>query len=212
MDIIGTIFSFKAAQFVSIYVTLLALVNPFQKIFVMLSLSPQLKEHESRYIAVKSNVVALVILLLFLALGNVIFTYIFNINLYAFRITCGFVLLYNGFIALQEGVLIKIDPNTRLNDVAAVPIALPMIAGPGTITAAVTFPHQEGVVVTIIAILAVISTNMLIMLYAKYLGAFLNRFNLLSPLIRILGLIIATVGVQMCFNGIKEFLDVIGIV
>ena len=207
-----SLFNIRAEQFLSVFVTMLALVNPVQKIFVMLSLDSQLSERDRRYVALKSNLVAAIILLLFLALGNAIFTYVFNINLYAFRITCGFVLLYNGFIALQEGILIKIDPQTRLNDVSAVPIAMPMIAGPGTITAAVTLPNQDGTVVTIIAILAVIATNTFIMLHSRYLGGFLNRFNLMSPLIRILGLIIATIGVQMCFNGIKEFLDVIGIV
>jgi multiple antibiotic resistance protein len=202
----------RAEQFFSVFVTMLALVNPVQKIFVMLSLNSQLTERDRRYIAIKSNIVAAVILLLFLALGNAIFTYVFNISLYAFRITCGFVLLYNGFIALQEGILIKIDPQTRLNDVSAVPIAMPMIAGPGTITAAVTLPNQDGTIVTILAILAVIATNTFIMLHAKYLGGILNRFNLMSPLIRILGLIIATIGVQMCFTGIRDFLDVIGII
>lgn len=207
-----SLFDIKAAPFFSVFVTLLALVNPVQKIFVMLSLDPQLSKRDHRYIAIKSNIVALVILLLFLAVGNAIFTYVFNINLYAFRITCGFVLLYNGFIALQQGVLIKIDAQTRINDVSAVPIAMPMIAGPGTITAAVTLPNQEGSVVTILAIIAVIVTNMLIMLYSKHIGGFLNRFNLMSPLIRILGLIIATIGVQMCFTGIAEFLNAIGII
>lgn len=207
-----TLFDIKAAQFFSVYVTLLALVNPVQKIFVMCSIGSKLSDRDRRYVSLKSNLVAAIILLLFLALGNVIFSYVFNISLYAFRITCGFVLLYNGFIALQEGILIKIDPQTKLNDVSAVPIAMPMIAGPGTITAAVTLPNQDGVVVTIVAIIAVIATNTFIMLHSKYLGDVLNRFNLMSPLIRILGLIIATIGVQMCFNGIREFLQVIGMV
>lgn len=196
-------------QFLRIFVTILALVNPFQKIFIMLTLEKQLKDSDLRYVAVKSNFVALIILISFLAVGNVIFNYVFNISLYAFRITCGFVLLYNGFIALQSGVLIKIDPRTKLNDVAAVPIAMPMIAGPGAITAAVTFPQQDGVVVTIIAIVAVLTVNAFIMVYSKILGGFLNRYNLLSPLIRILGLIIATVGMQMCFNGIREFVGIL---
>jgi multiple antibiotic resistance protein len=207
-----SLFNIRAEQFFSVFVTMLALVNPVQKIFVMLSLDSQLSERDRRYVALKSNLVAAIILLLFLALGNAIFTYVFNINLYAFRITCGFVLLYNGFIALQEGILIKIDPQTRLNDVSAVPIAMPMIAGPGTITAAVTLPNQDGTVVTIIAILAVIATNTFIMLHSRHLGGFLNRFNLMSPLIRILGLIIATIGVQMCFTGIKDFLSAIGMI
>lgn len=205
----GVPFEITMDQFLRIFVTILALVNPFQKIFIMLTLEKQLKDSDLRYVAVKSNFVALIILISFLAVGNVIFNYVFNISLYAFRITCGFVLLYNGFIALQSGVLIKIDPRTKLNDVAAVPIAMPMIAGPGAITAAVTFPQQDGVVVTIIAIVAVLTVNAFIMVYSKILGGFLNRYNLLSPLIRILGLIIATVGMQMCFNGIREFVGIL---
>jgi multiple antibiotic resistance protein len=86
---------------------------------------------------------------------------------------------------------------------------MPMIAGPGAITAAVTFPQQDGVVVTIVAILAVLAVNAFIMVYSKVLGGFLNRYNLLSPLIRILGLVIATVGMQMCFNGIREFVGIL---
>lgn len=202
-------FDVSMDQFLRLFVTILALVNPFQKIFIMLSLEKSLNEIEQRYIALKSNVIALIILISFLALGNVIFNYVFNISLYAFRITCGFVLLYNGFIALQSGILIKIDPKTKLNDVAAVPIAMPMIAGPGTITAAVTFPQQDGVVVTILAIVAVLVANALIMVYSKVLGNILNRYNLLSPLIRILGLIIATVGMQMCFNGLVDFIAIV---
>lgn len=202
-------FEITMDQFLRIFVTILALVNPFQKIFIMLTLEKQLKDSDLRYVALKSNFVALIILISFLAVGNAIFNYVFNISLYAFRITCGFVLLYNGFIALQSGILIKIDPRTKLNDVAAVPIAMPMIAGPGAITAAVTFPQQDGVVVTIVAILAVLAVNAFIMVYSKVLGGFLNRYNLLSPLIRILGLIIATVGMQMCFNGIREFVGIL---
>jgi multiple antibiotic resistance protein len=202
-------FHFTFAQLISLYVTLLALVNPFQKIFVMLSLEKQLDAVGRRYIALKSNLIALIILLFFLALGNVVFAYVFNIQLYAFRITCGLVLLYNGFIALHNGILIKIDTQTRLNDIAAVPIALPMIAGPGTITAVVTLPQQEGVVVTILAILAVVITNTLVMLNAQHIGKVLNKLNLMSPMIRILGLIIATVGVQMCFSGLKEFIELL---
>lgn len=175
----------------------------------MLSLEKQLDAVGRRYIALKSNLIALIILLFFLALGNVVFAYVFNIQLYAFRITCGLVLLYNGFIALHNGILIKIDTQTRLNDIAAVPIALPMIAGPGTITAVVTLPQQEGVVVTILAILAVVITNTLVMLNAQHIGKVLNKLNLMSPMIRILGLIIATVGVQMCFSGLKEFIELL---
>ena len=45
------------------------------------------------------------------------------------------------------------DEHIKLADLTTVPIAIPMIAGPATITAAVTFPVQYGREITIIAIL-----------------------------------------------------------
>jgi multiple antibiotic resistance protein len=47
------------------------------------------------------------------------------------------------------------------------------------------------------------------MLNAQHIGKVLNKLNLMSPMIRILGLIIATVGVQMCFSGLKEFIELL---
>jgi len=58
------------------------------------------------------------------------------------------VLLYSGWVALQHGVLINIGKDVPIQDISSVPIAIPMIAGPGTITATVTFPAQYGALVT----------------------------------------------------------------
>jgi multiple antibiotic resistance protein len=140
MPVTDTIFTFNTVYFVSAFITLLALINPVQKIFLINSLQERLSDKELRYISIKSSITAFIILVLFLFLGNAIFTYVFRIQLYSFRVTCGMVLLYSGWIALQQGVLINIDKNVRIQDISSVPIAIPMIAGPGTITATVTFP------------------------------------------------------------------------
>jgi len=146
-------------------------------------------------------------LILFLLLGNVIFNYIFHIKLYAFRITCGFVLLYNGLIALQKGIVLQFDKNIKIQDIVAVPLAIPMIAGPGTITAAVTFPHQYGTFITILAITCALGVNLIVMLSAKYIGDILIKRNILTALVRILGLIIATIGIQMICDGFAEYIN-----
>jgi len=148
MLLTDTFFTFETAYFISSFITLLALINPVQKIFLINSLQERLSDKELRYISIKSSITAFVILVLFLFLGNVIFTYIFRIQLYSFRVTCGMVLLYSGWVALQQGVLINIGKDVRIQDISSVPIAIPMIAGPGTITATVTFPAQYGALVT----------------------------------------------------------------
>ena len=212
MILLETIFTFKTAYFVSSFITLLALINPIQKIFVINSLQERLTDKELRYISVKSSLTAFIILMFFLFLGNLIFTYIFRIQLYSFRVTCGMVLVYSGWVALHQGVLINIDKNVRIQDISSVPIAIPMIAGPGTITATVTFPAQYGSLVTVLAVFAALVVNLIVMLYAKNIGRAMIKLNILSPFIRIIGLIIATIGIQMIFDGGIEFLKMHGLI
>ncbi|NWJ52422.1 MAG: NAAT family transporter [Bacteroidetes bacterium] len=212
MIFLESLFTFKAAAFISSFITLLALINPIQKIFVINSLQGQLNDKELRYISIKSSLTAFIILMIFLFLGNVIFSYIFRIQLYSFRVMCGFVLVYSGWVALQKGVLIDIGKDVRIQDIASVPIAIPMIAGPGTITATVTFPVQYGSLVTVLAVFAALSVNLIIMLYAKNIGKVLIKLNVMSAFVRIIGLIIATIGIQMIFDGGIEFLKMHGLI
>jgi len=207
-----TIFTFKTAYFISSFITLLALINPIQKIFLINSLQNQLNDSELKYISIKSSITAFIILVFFLFLGNVIFTYVFRIELYSFRVTCGMVLVYSGWMALHQGVLINLGKDVSIRDISSVPIAIPMIAGPGTITATVTFPAQYGSLVTVSAVFAALAVNLVIMLFAKNIGKVLIKLNLMSALVRIIGLIIATIGIQMIFDGGIEFLKIHGLI
>jgi len=94
----------------------------------------------------------------------------------------------------------------KLSDISAVPIAMPMIAGPATITAVVTFPAHYGKITTILAIILALTVNLLFMFFARNIGKLFSRFNLMNALIRITGLIVATIGVQMVFTGITNFI------
>ena len=120
--------------------------------------------------------------------------------------TSGVVLFYNGLSGLQKGMFIKMDKNMTIKDISAVPIAMPMIAGPATITAAVTFPADFGHFITVASIVAALFINLLFMIYASNIGKVLSKFNLMNPLVRIFGLIVATIGTQMILNGIKGFI------
>lgn len=193
----------------SCFVAVLALVNPVQKIFVVTSLQTHFTEKDVRYLSVKATLTAFFILVLFLLLGQLIFNYVFHIQLYAFQVTSGVVLFYNGISGLQKGVFLQIDQNVKLEDLSAVPIAMPMIAGPATITAAVTFPAHYGQVVTITGIFLALGVNLVLMYYSRIIGNFLTKYNFMNALIRITGLIVATIGVQMVFTGIANFIPTI---
>ena len=191
----------------SCFVAFIALVNPIQKVFVITSLQQQFDIKSTKIIAVKASITALIILLFFYLVGNIVLNYVFRIELYAFQITCGVVLFYNGLSGLQKGMFLKLERNMTIRDISAVPIAMPMIAGPATITAAVTFYADYGHVVTIISIVAALAVNLVFMLYANKIGTVLSKYNLMNPLVRIFGLIVATIGTQMVLNGIRGFVS-----
>lgn len=193
--------------FLSAFFAFLALVNPLQKLFVVMSLQESYTQDDVRKIVNRSNRTALEVLVLFLFAGEIVLNYVFNLQLYAFQTTCGLVLLYNGFMGLQKGAFLSLDGKTRMEDIIAVPIAVPMIAGPATITAVVSMPSIYGKWITVSAVILAIAVNWAIMRYANPISKILTRYNILMPLIRITGLIVAAIGTQMIFNGVKSFLE-----
>lgn len=192
--------------FFSAFLTLLALINPIQKVFVVFSLQENHTRQELHRIVDKATITAIGVLLLFLFLGEAILGYVFNLEIYAFQITCGIVLFYNGFAGLQKGAFLTIDKNTRVEELIAVPIAIPMIAGPATITAVVTMPAVYGRWITIAAVIFALLVNLLVMRNADRIGKFLVKQNMLMPLIRIIALIVAAIGLQMILNGMTTFI------
>ena len=186
--------------------TFIALLNPIQKIFVMFSLQDTYDHKSLMNIVNRSTRTAFIVLLIFLTLGNQILGYVFNIEMYSFQIICGIVLSMNGLSALQKGVYVKINKNSSIDDIITVPIAVPMIAGPASITAVVAMPQIYGVWISVAAVTTGMFLNWLVMRKSNVLGVFLNKYNLLNPMSRIFGLIVAAIGVQMVLNGVKIFI------
>ena len=60
-------------------VALLALVNPVQKVLIVTSLQERFSPKELRYISIKSSITAALILIFFLFLGEVTFSYVFHV-------------------------------------------------------------------------------------------------------------------------------------
>lgn len=191
--------------FFGAFFTFLALINPIQKVFVVFSLQENYSGPELHRIVDKASITAIWVLLLFLFLGEAILGYLFNLKIYAFQITCGVVLFYNGFVGLQKGAFLTIDKNTRIEDIVTVPIAIPMIAGPATITAVVTMPAVYGRWMTIAAVVTALLLNWVIMRNAGRIGKILVKFNMMMPLIRIIALIVAAIGLQMILSGIEQY-------
>jgi multiple antibiotic resistance protein len=183
----------------------IALINPVSKIFVLTVLARETGHDQLRRISLRSSAVALGILFVFAGLGNFILVKVFHVDLYSFKVAGGAILFFIGYKALSRGTFFEVDAKEKLGDVSIVPIASPMIAGPATITACVSFSAAHGFTVTALAMAIAVAVNLLCMLMAERIGNALMKQNLMGALIRITGLVVATIAVQMVFGGVGEW-------
>jgi len=184
---------------------LLALINPVSKIAVISMLPTTASGEVVEKIALRSTIVAFIMLVVFAVAGNAVLKYVFHVELYSFQIVGGFVVFFYGFQALRQGVFFEASSHQKLLDLSIVPIASPLIAGPATITAVITLSSEHSMLLVLAAMAIALAGNLAAMLAARFLSRPLIKFNLLGALIRITGLFVASMGVNMVLAGVKSF-------
>lgn len=134
---------------------------------------------------------------------------IFRVELYSLRITGGLVVFLIGWTAIREGRFMQKRHQSmkeNFTDLSLVPLAAPLIAGPGTIAAAISSTAEFGIFATTCALSLAIFTNFIFMMFSPAINNVLEKTHLIGPLIRLTGLIIAATAMQMIATGIKEFI------
>ncbi|HBC88293.1 MAG TPA: MarC family protein [Lentisphaeria bacterium] len=187
----------------------LALINPASKIFLLSSIQPPLSGKKLISLSLQSTVVAFIILLLVTVLGNLVLRSVFHVEIYSLKVAGGIILFIIGLQAVRNGRFYESSLHGSLSDLSVVPLGAPLIAGPGTITAAISYRVLSGIEHTMIAITIALAVNFVLMVSSIWIAKILDRFNVIGPLIRITGLIVAAVSVQMILGGLGEWYAVI---
>ncbi|BAJ01106.1 MarC family protein [Shewanella violacea] len=206
----------------TVFMGFFAIMNPIANVPIFLSLTSEEDEKTTKAIAFRALFLAFVIITLFSLAGQYIFT-LFGISLSAFRITGGLLVFLIGFHMLQgnnssvhhpdhqqlreskENASDKAQAREAALSIAVSPLALPILAGPGTIATAMSFSATGGIgemVITIGAfgVLCLITYGFFISggKLVSYLGS-----AALGAITRMMGLILAVIGTQMAIEGIK---------
>ena len=187
----------------------IALLNPASKVMFLSTYEPKLTKKQIFELSWKSSTAALLILITLATFGEIVLSKIFRVELYSLKITGGIVLFMIGLVAIREGHFVNKDEHQKqidFTDLSLIPLATPLIAGPGIIAAGISTAAQYGVVSVIISLFLGIFINFVIMLFSSGINRILEKLHLLGPLIRLTGLIISGVAAQMIINGIKESL------
>ncbi len=200
------------ALFTSALVSFLVIIDPPGCAPIFASLTAGTSADHRRKMAVRSSLIALGILLFFALLGRPLL-HTLGITLAGFRLAGGIML----FIIALEMVFEKRTARREerahaieaegAEDISVFPMAIPMIAGPGSIaTAMLLVSRAEGVGETIAvlgAMALVIALTLLSMLAAGPLMRLIGA-GLEAMITRILGVILAALAAQFVIDGIKQ--------
>lgn len=195
---------------VATFIFFFAVVDPIGTVPVFIAVTSHYEERMKRRIAVIATLVSATILVFFVVAGEIILTAM-NIPLSAFQIAGGIIL----FLFALSMIFGESKPEHEVklassgNETAIFPLAVPSIAGPGTILAAVMqtenarFNLLEQAQVTAV-MLSVLLIVLVLMLTATWIHRVIGNSGA-SIVSRIMGLILASVAVASVLAGIKEY-------
>lgn len=196
--------------FITSLTTIVVILDPIGLVPIYLGFTSGLSRRERLEVAIWASVIAAVILIAFAFYGRQLLTML-GISLPAFRIAGGLMLFYTGFEmvfatrqARREAVT---DPHpAKTVTLAASPLAIPLMAGPGAITACILLASTATADVAlslalVLAILAACFASLLTFLAAEPLNAMLGDVGKVLTT-RLLGVILAALAVQFVADGI----------
>jgi multiple antibiotic resistance protein len=199
---------FSLIAFTSIFV----LVDPVAAVPTFLAMTGGASRPERRRMAKRAAWTCLLVLLTFSLAGTFIFQ-LFGITLGAFKIAGGLILGLIGLDMLQakrsptKETPAETEDCSAREDVGIIPLGLPMLAGPGSISSVMVLMSQNEdwphVLIVIGAIAATALASFLVLAAADRVSNYLHETGI-RILTRMMGLLLTAIAVQFVLNGLKD--------
>jgi len=190
----------------TVFMGFFAIMNPIANTPIFLGLVEGEDKETKKEIAKTASITAFIIVVAFIFAGKYIFE-LFGLTIPAFKIAGGILIFYVGFEMLmsKKSQVHSNDNQEDKSNLAISPLAIPILAGPGTIVTAMNFVTDA----TYIHIAIVVSIFAL-MIFLTYLAFSLSDLivkkvgeNLIAIVGKLMGLILAIIGTGMVTEGIK---------
>lgn len=189
-------------------------MNPLGTVPVLVGLTQDLDQKGRSNIAFRTSLNVLIILFISFFVGKYIMLF-FGISIDSLKIGGGLIIASSGFALLtgkfnehkgMEKRKVKIDIVTR-SEIALTPLAIPMLAGPGTISLLITYNQQYHQTFDILMIISAILTAtiaiFIILKSAHYIVKILGASGI-NALSRIIGFIVIAIGVEYILSAVRN--------
>lgn len=204
--------------FFSVFAALFSVLNPLGTVPVFVGLTKDDTKHNRDKTSFWTSINVCIILLISFFAGKYVLSF-FGISINSLRVAGGLIIATSGFALLtgsftkhkgMKKASVQADLETR-SEVSLTPLAIPMLAGPGSISLLITynqsFDSKEQHLLSVFAIIAVCLVIYLILrtshFIVKALGA--SGINAIS---RIIGFIVIAIGVEYVSSAVQEILKI----
>ncbi|WP_282143273.1 MarC family protein [Cellulophaga baltica] len=190
----------------TVFMGFFAIMNPIANTPIFLGLVEGKDKEQKKKIVKTGTITAFIIVVSFILAGKYIFE-LFGITIPAFKITGGILIFYVGFEMLmsKKSKIHSTEDKEDDSSVGISPLAIPILAGPGTIVTGMNFVTdasytQIGVVIGIFGLMIFLTYVAFVLsdVIVKKVGQ-----NLISVIGKLMGLILAIIGTGMIVEGIK---------
>jgi len=200
-------------QALTVFLGFFAIMNPVANTAVFIGLAGEETQAGQKQIARKALIISFFVVLAFAVLGKGIF-HLFGITLPAFKITGGVLIFAIGYHMLggERSKMHKTGERESDIDIAVSPLAVPILAGPGTIATAINFSAAGGwmaisITIAMFALLCLITFFFFIS--GQRIVDLIGNSGL-NIITRLMGLILAVIGIQMLIEGIAGAIHTFG--
>lgn len=193
--------------------TLLVTLDPPGLAPVFLALTAGMNRDQRSQVALRGSIIAFGILAVFALFGLAILN-LLGISLGAFRIAGGLLLFWISFEMIFEKRQERKEKTSEiaitkdhLHNLAVFPLALPLIAGPGAISATVLLAGSMKTTVEMVVLILILAFAMALVYAALIVSERMDRFlgnTGRAILTRLLGVLLAALSVQFVVDGIKS--------
>jgi len=198
-------------EYTKLLIGLLAIVNPLGSVPIFVALTSELNSTERRRVIRVALLAVAIILLVALYFGQALLDF-FGITISSFRVGGGILILLMAIAMLQARTSPASHTEEELQtgdgaaSVAVVPLAIPLLAGPGAISTVIVYAHRgHGTLHYALAsldILVVVLILGLVFALVPWITRSVSQTGI-NIFTRIMGLILAAIAVEFIANGLK---------
>jgi multiple antibiotic resistance protein len=187
------------------FVTLFVITDPIGNAPIFVAITRKLSPAERQQAAIRAVVTAGVLIIGFAVFGQVILRYL-HVSLGSLSIAGGLLLMLVSLEMLRGSDFPGGDPDSP-EDVALVPLATPLVAGPGAIATAIVLwrrhPSLEGHISVLVAIVLAVACVGVALLVAERVTRATSP-AILALLTRVFGLLLSAIAVQLVVDGVRS--------